>query len=236
MPQGSPLGPLCYIVLISDLSPSLPNIKYVNDVTVYEIFCSPGESQLDEASLQLNDWSSINGAQISSKKTKEILFSCNRNNLTDINNATPTALVNSNHIERVNSCCLLGLYIDKNLSWQIHVKTIISKCNIHLHFLRRLKRAGYKITELKLYFTACLRSIVEYGCQLWSTSLTEDQISALEDIKNLSLSHHYWHITTGLRNAIPKSDVKILQNRFFIKSLIRRHVSTIYYPLLEILI
>ena len=65
MLQGSPLGPLCYIVLISDLSLSLPNIKYVNDVTVCDIFCSPGESQLDEVSLQLNDWSSINGAQIS---------------------------------------------------------------------------------------------------------------------------------------------------------------------------
>ena len=34
------------------------------------------------------------------------------------------------------------------------VETSISKCNIHLHFLRRLKRTGYKTAELKLYFTA----------------------------------------------------------------------------------
>ena len=65
--QCSPLGPLCYIVLISDLNLSLPNIKYVDDVTLCNIFCTPDESQLNKVSLQLNDWSSIKVAQISSK-------------------------------------------------------------------------------------------------------------------------------------------------------------------------
>ena len=77
-------------------------------MTVCDIFCFPCENQLDEMSLQLNDWSSINGAQINSKKTKEILFSLNRNNLTDISNATPTAIMNNDHIERVNSYHLMG--------------------------------------------------------------------------------------------------------------------------------
>ena len=49
--------------------------------------------------------------------------------------------------------------------------------------MRGLKKAGYKTAALKLYFTACIRSILEYGCQLWSTSLTECQINALEDIQ-----------------------------------------------------
>ena len=69
-------------------------------MTVWDIFYSPDENQLDEVSLQLNDWSSINGAQIRLKKTKEMLFSLNRNNLTDISNATPTAILNNNHTER----------------------------------------------------------------------------------------------------------------------------------------
>ena len=133
-------------------------------------------------SLQLIDWSSIYGAQISSKKTKEILFSLDRYNLTDSSNATPSVIVNNTNIERVYSCRLLGLHIDNNLPWQTHVETIISKCNTCLSFLCRLKRAGYKTAELKLYFTACVRSVLEYGCQLWSISLTECQISALEDI------------------------------------------------------
>ena len=145
MPQGSPLGPLCNIVSISDFNISLTNIKYVDDVTVCNIFCSPGENQFDAVLLQFYDWPSINGAQISSKKNKEILFSLNRNNLTDISNGTPTAIVNNNHIDRVNYYRLLGLYIDKNLSWQTHVETIISKNNICFHFLCRLKKAGYII-------------------------------------------------------------------------------------------
>ena len=71
MPQGLPLGPLCYIVSISDLYLSLPNMKYVDDVTVRDIFCSPYESQLDEVSLRLNDWFSINETtQISLKKNQ----------------------------------------------------------------------------------------------------------------------------------------------------------------------
>ena len=64
MPHGSQLG-LCSIGSISDLTQSLPNIKCDDDVAVCTIFRSPNKSQLDEASLQLNDWSGTIGAQIS---------------------------------------------------------------------------------------------------------------------------------------------------------------------------
>ena len=46
---------------------------------------------------------------------------------------------------------------------------------------------------------------MEYGCQLWSTSLTEGQINALEDIKKRACRVITWDITTGLFNAILKS-------------------------------
>ena len=130
--------------------------------------------------------------------TKEFLFSHNKNNLTDISNTTPTAIVNNDFIQRIYSCHLLGVHIDNNLSYQTHVQTIISKCNTRLYFLLRLKRASYKTAELKLYFTACIRSILECGCQLWSTSFTEGQRSALEDIKKelvtSLLAHYKWTI------------------------------------------
>ena len=125
---------------------------------------------------------------------------------------------------RINFRLLLGLHIENNLSWQTHVKTIISKCNIHLHFLRKLKSASNKIAELKLYFTACIRFTLEYEYQLCSTSLIEDLVSALEDI-TISLSHHYGHKSSQLDYSMQLLNLKLLahwrkklQNRFFTKS------------------
>ena len=44
-----------------------------------------------------------------------------------------------------------------------------------LHFLSRLKCAGYNTNKLNLYYTTCIKPLLEYACPVWTTNLTTSQ-------------------------------------------------------------
>ena len=54
------------------------------------------------------------------------------------------------------------------------------KVNKRLYFLSQLKRAQVKPTELKLFYTTCIRSVMEYACELFHNSLPKYLSNDLE--------------------------------------------------------
>ena len=74
VPQGTKMGPLLFIIMITDLGCNLPVVKYVDDTTLYEI-CPYGENGTIQNTLnELAHWSDLNDMQINPMKTKEWLF------------------------------------------------------------------------------------------------------------------------------------------------------------------
>ena len=74
-----------------------------------------------------------------------------------------------------------------NLRWTKHVAEVTKKCNIRLHFLIHLKRAGLSNNDLVKYYMSVIRSILEYGCAVWHNGLTKDDNNDLESIQRRSL-------------------------------------------------
>ena len=64
----------------------------------------------------------------------------------------------------------------------INTNQIISKGNMQLYFLRKLKLAGYNTHEFKLYIT-CIRPLLKYAYPMWSTSLTTGQNTEIKDVQ-----------------------------------------------------
>ena len=62
-----------------------------------------------------------------------------------------------------------------------------SKATKHLFLLAQLRRAGLsKIDECKCY-TTCIRSVLEYACQVFHGALTKEQCDLLESVQKRAL-------------------------------------------------
>ena len=79
--------------------------------------------------------------------------------------------VNERPLERVSSHKVLGVTISDNLRWNEHVREIVSKASKRLYILTVLKRSRIPPEDLFNIFYALVRSVLEYACVTWSTSL-----------------------------------------------------------------
>ena len=72
-------------------------------------------------------------------------------------------LINDDALEVVDSVKLLGLNISSDLTWNIHINEILKKASKRLCFLVQLKRAEVTRTDLGLFYSSCIRSIIDYA-------------------------------------------------------------------------
>jgi hypothetical protein len=183
MPQGSWLGPLCFIIYLHDM-PAFSNIrvhKYIDDSTISENINNGKDSNIQKAMENIESWSTHNKMVINQSKTKEMIIHTRKSEL-KIN----PIIINSETIERVENFKLLGIWLSSNLSWNFHIDKLIAKASQRIYFLKQLKRSGAPTKDLVTYYKAVVRSIMEYGCQVWNSGLTQEHITKLESLQKRS--------------------------------------------------
>ena len=72
-------------------------------------------------------------------------------------------IVNGKEIETVDNVKLLGVTMSSDLTWNAHIEEVIKKANKRLYFLVQLKRAKVPLKELVLFYTTCVRSVIDYA-------------------------------------------------------------------------
>ena len=145
LPQGALLGMEGFIIMARDLASTLPLYKYVDDGTIFEVVKNEinSSSRLQDEINDIQKWVNENDMKINEEKTKQMVISFNK----PYPQFAPI-IINGKTIERINSTKLLGLIVQNNLKWDTHVDKIVTKANIKLHFLRRLKRSGASEKDL----------------------------------------------------------------------------------------
>ena len=170
VPQGTKLGPSLFVIMIDDLS-TTENCnmwKYVDDTTISEVVQRSQNSDLQRLVDDLSRQVAINGFQLNEGKCKELRISFSR--------SPPDfdpIVVNSKDLECVQKAKMLGVTFSVDLKWNAHVDEIVKKVNKRLYFLRQLKRAQVKSKELVLFYLTCIRSVIEYACALFHSSLPQ---------------------------------------------------------------
>ena len=96
-------------------------------------------------------------------------------------------LIDGHPIETVHSHKVLGLTIQNNLKWDEHIYEIVSKASKRLHILRVLRRSGIPPADLLTVYIALIRSILEYSCEVWHSSISCYLSDKLEKIQKRAL-------------------------------------------------
>ena len=206
VPQGTICGPELFKHMVSDFHTVVSDFKFVDDSTLVEV-CKRGvPSHMQEAADEAQDWSMTNKLAINCIKTKELLIHTGK----DSANISPVT-IDGKEIDRVPESKLLGVIIQDNLKWDKHVEHITKKASKRLYYIRELKRAGVPPAQLLLVFKSLVRSVLEYACQVWFTSITKEQKRVLEMTQKRACKI----IVPGLsyNDAITHLDIPTIENR-----------------------
>ena len=184
VPQGSCLGPLLYSIFTNDFPLALKTARmtmYADDTTIYlaERTIDGLNRKLSEEMKLVTEWVNCNGLILNVSKTTSMVIG---SNYSLRSNPELNVMINNKLIKHVKEVKLLGIIIDRTLSWDMHIKRIITKIGNILSMIRRCSK--YLTTQItKQVIQALVLSHMDYCTVVWSnTSLAN--IRKLQLIQN----------------------------------------------------
>lgn len=173
--------------------------KYVDDTTI-SVTVAKGElSNAQRYTDKVIQWSLENRVQLNTEKCKEMRISCTKSQ-----QEFEPILINGDTLEVVENVKLLGLNISSNLTWNIHINEIVKKASKRLYFFIQLKRANVARTDLGLFYSSCIRSIMDYAVPVFHYSLPRYLMRELEHVQKRAMSiicpGHGYHEALDIMN------------------------------------
>ena len=171
VPQGSTLGPLLFLLYINDLHYSMKYSiasHFADDtcITFSAKKIKTVETVLNCDLKILSDWLKANRLSLNVNKSKLILFKSKRKIILD--NSFSIKL-NGLRLETTDNVKYLGLYLDKNLSFDYHINQLSKKLSRANGILAKLRHFTSKDTLISVYYSIFYSHLL-YGCPVWSLS------------------------------------------------------------------
>ena len=197
VPQGSTLGPLLFILYMSDMKQALDNMKvlhFADDSTLYlDVDKNNTNTTLINRDLEsLNDWLSANKLFLNIDKTKYMIIH-NRGRPQGINLNIGGSQVNRCEVHK-----FLGVFIDDQLNFKKHVESLNAKISRNLGILRKIK-IFVPLSVLKNIFYALINSHYTYAITAYGftnsiqlsrlTRLIDRSIKLILDMEHFSLEN-----------------------------------------------
>ena len=163
VPQGSVLGPLLFNIFLNDLLllPTNSNISsYADDTQLFFHGLNPITTQtvLQNDLTLASDWFQANGMTTNPSKCLSAWFGTDTNDL--------SVSLNGTVIDSSNTMQLLGVSIDKDLNFNVHVKETVRKVSRKLQVLKRYEHLIPTHANTRLYLAYFLPNLT-YCCTVW---------------------------------------------------------------------
>ena len=183
VPQGTKLCPWLFLIMINDLDTSADMWKYVDDISVSKIVERGRESELQVAVDDLATQSSREGFQLSETKCKDFRIGFS-NTTSDFD----PIVLNGKPLEIVISAKLLGLNLTGQRSEVEHTYIGTYQKGVSpIILLETTEGCRVAPKELTVFYTTCIRPILEYACPIFHRAVPECLSDDLERIQRRAL-------------------------------------------------
>ena len=181
VPQGSVLGPLLFLVLISDIDANLNSASassFADDTRVImPIKCDGDRLQMQQDLSNVYKWAIDKGMVFYDAKFECLMYMCHANS-----SRPPDYLNNAGQsIEVSEEVKDLGILMSGNGSYCAHLGEIVTKTRHQVGWIFRTFSCRDRVSMLTIY-KATVLPILEYCSQLWGPTKTGD-IKLLESIQ-----------------------------------------------------
>lgn len=169
VPQGSILGPILFSVYINDLPLYISGAceLFADDTTLHNTHKHANSvcADLEKDIGNLEKWTKLNHMALHPQKSKFMLVTT-RQKRQNIKYNLKEMCLDGKLLEEVEAHKLLGLTIDKNLSWSSHVSYQSKKLSQKVFQLNRIKYFIDQHTR-KLFFHAYIQPDIDYASTCW---------------------------------------------------------------------
>ncbi|ANB14594.1 polyprotein of L1-like non-LTR retrotransposon Zorro 3 [Sugiyamaella lignohabitans] len=193
IPQGSPISPLLFLIYTSPLYPLIKSmggkvIGFIDDITIYVSSTRYAENtaKLSNILARCHEWATSAHAFIDYGEKLGFMHIAKR--------VTPKGcrrliLPTGERIQATGSLRLLGVTIDRQLKFDEHAKSVISKGQSALNIIRRLGGVTRGVTgaTMRCLYKSCVRPILEYASPIWYNRIGKGLKEAIQRIQNAAL-------------------------------------------------
>ena len=152
-----------------------------SDVGIDEHFV-PATSLATQQNIdQITDWTAENLMQLNETKSNYMIFSRSSTEF-----ATRLTM-NGNTLERTEEVKLVGVWVTTFLDWDKNTRELCKKAFARMTMLTKLRYVGTSMEDLIDVYILYIRSILEYCCVVWHSTLTVQQSTDIENVQKLCL-------------------------------------------------
>ena len=174
-PQGSCLGPLIFLVFVNDLHLHLREsecVQFADDTTL--VFSHRSIQYLrfiveNELSV-VQDWFNANKLTLNIDKSSYLLYHTQKQTI-----PTFKIVLNDIKIPRVKYAKFLGVWMDDQLKWDIHINKLLTKLKCGIGMLKRSKHLLSPKAKKLLYFGQ-IHSNLCYSLSVWGSMLQSQMV------------------------------------------------------------